>query len=236
MPLNVAIFVDGDNISSRNATAILALARSYGQSNISRVYGNKNSLENWENCPGFSFIYSGSGKNAADLHLAIDAMEFSLRQRFDVALICSSDSDFIHLARRLRESGKTVIGFGNHIAAEKFKETYNKFHLAKTPTVNHCASNMVPVEKKPVIKNSLASDFDREIRDIIANSNEKGAEMSVADLNIAMRRASNTQISQKPEKTWRGYLTKRKTLYDLDPQGPNAKVRIISAGFKTPAE
>lgn len=232
MSPKVAIFVDGDNISSENAPAILALARSYGEPDIFRVYGNQNSLINWETSTGFHFIYSGCGKNAADLHLAIDAMEFSLRQRFDLALICTSDSDFIHLARRLRESGKMVIGFGEHKTADNLRETYNKFHLAKTPIVNHCASIAKPVvQKDPAIKKSSASDFDHKIREIIAANSKKGAGIRLTELNIAMRKDSNTQISQFPEKTWRGYLAKRKTLYELDPKGADAVVRYIPNGF-----
>jgi hypothetical protein len=46
-----------------------------------------------------------------------------------------------------------------------------------------------------------------------------------------MRTQHNTVISHHPEGNWRGYLTKRKSLFELDARGPEARVRFIPNGF-----
>jgi uncharacterized protein (TIGR00288 family) len=58
------------------------------------------------------FRISGSGKNASDICLAIDAIEMLYNSPVDTFVIVSSDTDFLPLVSVLRAAGKTVIGAG----------------------------------------------------------------------------------------------------------------------------
>ena len=54
-----------------------------------------------------------TGKNSADIRLAVDAVEICLtRDHIDTFAILSGDSDFSPLVSKLKEFGKTVIGVG----------------------------------------------------------------------------------------------------------------------------
>lgn len=54
-----------------------------------------------------------TGKNSADIRLAVDAMEISYtKEHIDTFVIVSGDSDFTPLVSKLKENGKTVIGLG----------------------------------------------------------------------------------------------------------------------------
>ena len=54
-----------------------------------------------------------TGKNSADIRLAVDAMEMCLtKEHIDTFAILSGDSDFSPLVAKLKEFGKTVIGVG----------------------------------------------------------------------------------------------------------------------------
>ncbi len=54
-----------------------------------------------------------TGKNSADIRLAVDAVEICLtRDHVNTFVILSGDSDFSPLVSKLREFGKTVIGVG----------------------------------------------------------------------------------------------------------------------------
>ena len=54
-----------------------------------------------------------TGKNSADIRLAVDAMEMCLtKDHIDTFAILSGDSDFSPLVTKLKEFGKTVIGVG----------------------------------------------------------------------------------------------------------------------------
>ena len=56
-----------------------------------------------------------TGKNSADIRLAVDAVEMCLtREHVDTFAILSGDSDFSPLVSKLKEFGKTVIGVGMH--------------------------------------------------------------------------------------------------------------------------
>ena len=66
---------------------------------------------------GFELIevphVSYSGKNSADIHLVVDALDLCYtRPHIDMFVIMSGDSDFSPLVRKLRENNKRVIGMG----------------------------------------------------------------------------------------------------------------------------
>jgi len=54
-----------------------------------------------------------TGKNSADIHLVVDAMDLSYsKDHIDTFVIVSGDSDFSPLVSKLKENGKQVIGLG----------------------------------------------------------------------------------------------------------------------------
>ena len=54
-----------------------------------------------------------SGKNSADIHMVVDAMDLCFsKDHIRVFAVCSGDSDFSHLVAKLRENDKYVIGVG----------------------------------------------------------------------------------------------------------------------------
>jgi Cdc6-like AAA superfamily ATPase len=56
-----------------------------------------------------------TGKNSADIRLAVDAIELChTKDYIDTFVIVSGDSDFTPLVSKLKENGKTVIGVGMH--------------------------------------------------------------------------------------------------------------------------
>ena len=54
-------------------------------------------------------------------------MDLFYSNNFDGFCIVSSDSDFTRLAQRLRESGKFVLGFGEHKTPRSFIQSCNEF-------------------------------------------------------------------------------------------------------------
>jgi uncharacterized protein (TIGR00288 family) len=54
-----------------------------------------------------------SGKNSADIRLAVDSIDLCYsKEHIDTFVIVSGDSDFSHLVSKLKENGKRVIGLG----------------------------------------------------------------------------------------------------------------------------
>ena len=116
-----ALLIDGDNISIRHDATLKREAQKIGRLDVTRVYGGPCVSAEWLTTPGIRFMQAGTGKNAADLLLSIDAMELAFSGGIDAFAIASSDGDFTHLAQRLREKGHHVTGLGDARAPERFR-------------------------------------------------------------------------------------------------------------------
>lgn len=216
--VRVAILIDGDNVSPAYAEAIATRARAEGRIDLHRVYADATRPSGWHDARGARMIHAGSGKNAADLLLTIDAMDHCQPGAFGTVVLVSSDGDFAHLASRLRERGVTVIGAGEAKAPQGFRDACSQFVALDLPARGPGTSG-------------CATALDHNIRTVIAEHSRNGAGMRLADLAPRMHARFGTRISTYPERTWRAYLAARTDLYDLDPRGPDAHVRFRPAGF-----
>lgn len=130
-----AVLIDADNSSVNSISSVLEEVAKYGIASVKRVYGDwsSDSLKKWREVllphaitPVQQFAYT-SGKDATDMILIIDAMDLLYGGALDGFCIVSSDSDFIPLASRIRESGLVVYGFGRKKTPEPFKKACDKF-------------------------------------------------------------------------------------------------------------
>lgn len=131
----LAVLIDADNAQPSLAEGLLAEVARYGTAHVKRAYGDwtDNHLRGWKDRlldlsiqPIQQFGYT-RGKNATDSAMIIDAMDLLYTGRFDGFCIVSSDSDFTTLARRIRESGLTVYGFGERKTPSPFVAACDKF-------------------------------------------------------------------------------------------------------------
>jgi uncharacterized LabA/DUF88 family protein len=131
----LAVLIDADNAQPTITEGLLAEVAKYGTAHVKRAYGDWTgpNLRGWKDQllaqsiqPIQQFAYT-RGKNATDAAMVIDAMDLLYSGRFDGFCIVSSDSDFTRLAQRLRESGQTVYGFGEHKTPKSFVAACDKF-------------------------------------------------------------------------------------------------------------
>ena len=125
----VAVFVDFENVviaaekehGEFRLTAILEAISQQGRLVVKRAYGDwsrfyKYQSDLTQNAVDLIQLYSmraGSAKNAADIQIAIDAMEVIFTHpQVEVFAIVSGDSDFTALVRKLKNYGKYVVGIG----------------------------------------------------------------------------------------------------------------------------
>ena len=131
----LAVLIDGDNTTPNIIEALLAEIAKYGSATVKRAYGDWTtpSLRGWKEAinahaiqPMQQFTYT-TGKNSTDSALIIDAMDLRYTGNLDGFCLVSSDSDFTKLASRLRESGKTVYGFGEPRTPHSLVAACDKF-------------------------------------------------------------------------------------------------------------
>ncbi len=125
----VASFIDFENVviaaekehGEFRLNAILDAIGQQGRLVVKRAYGDwsrfyKYQSDLTQNAVDLIQLYSmraGSTKNAADIQIAIDAMEVIFTHpKVEVFAIVSGDSDFTALVRKLKNYGKYVIGIG----------------------------------------------------------------------------------------------------------------------------
>ncbi|WP_439114293.1 NYN domain-containing protein [Hydrogenophaga sp.] len=145
----VAVLVDCDNTTPEIPEYALRVVAQFGRVVLRRGYGNHTTLANkWPEAlvrqaftPCLQYQYA-SGKNTADIALALDAIEALLDNRADTFCLVTSDSDFAYLCRKLRERGATV-----HIVGE-----------AKTPDALRNASDQFFEWQKPQPAAALAPE------------------------------------------------------------------------------
>jgi hypothetical protein len=153
----VVVLIDGDNFPGELADRLFADIAPFGNSIIRRVYGSSGAMTNWREPArrhGIALREGLPGKNAADMHLAIEAMDILHRGRIEAFCIVSSDSDFTALARRVREDGVTVHGFGDSKAVAAFRQACDSFVEFNKPTLE---PQQTPFEPQPTPKVVKAS-------------------------------------------------------------------------------
>ncbi|MDP3713421.1 MAG: NYN domain-containing protein [Mycobacteriales bacterium] len=131
----LAVLIDGDNTTPTIIGALLGEIAKYGSATVKRAYGDWTTpnLRGWKEAinthaiqPMQQFAYT-TGKNSTDSALIIDAMDLLYTGNLDGFCLVSSDSDFTKLASRLRESGKTVYGFGEPKTPRSLVAACDKF-------------------------------------------------------------------------------------------------------------
>jgi hypothetical protein len=146
----LAVLIDADNAQPSVIDGLLAEVAKLGVASVKRIYGDwtctetsqwKQSLLRYSITPIQQFAYT-KGKNATDASLIIDAMDLMHTHRFGGFCLVSSDSDFTALARRLREEGLVVYGFGEKKTPEAFVSACDKF--VYTEVLRPPATEVVP--------------------------------------------------------------------------------------------
>ena len=131
-PRRLAVLVDAENVSPALAPHILAEAMKHGSVEIRRAFGAL-AASGWDKVlvrHAFHTVAGPpqpAGRNAADIELTIAAMDLLHDTRIDGYVLASSDSDFAPLAIRLRQSGRHVVGIGEHKAPKAFVEACDAF-------------------------------------------------------------------------------------------------------------
>ena len=209
---SVALLVDGDNVPAHFAGKLLREAGALGPLQIRRVYGNAHGIAAWSQAPSYYVLHAGNGKNGADLLLAVQAMEFALRDGIEAFALASSDADFSHLARRLREFGKHVMGLGEEKAKDNFRKACARFVELKKPATAASGTELL--------------ETDRQVVAIIEKLSSDGGGVPLTKVNEHMRRLHDFKISAHDAQNWLNYFKENGKLYELDTSGPEKLVRL----------
>src|SRR5690554_242652 len=101
MNSRVALLIDSENVSDIYIEDIMKEIPKYGKLVIARFYGDINKIsKSWQDkavdfaIKPYHQYNTASGKNAADMDMALDALSIKYDDKADIFFIVSSDSDF----------------------------------------------------------------------------------------------------------------------------------------------
>jgi uncharacterized protein (TIGR00288 family) len=95
-----------------------------------------------------------TGKNSADIHLCVDAMDLAYsKEHINTFVIVSGDSDFSPLVSKLKENGKHVIGLGmQQSTSDLLRDNCDEFiyyeDLGQTPTMAPSLTQLPEAKRK----------------------------------------------------------------------------------------
>jgi hypothetical protein len=131
----IAVLIDGDSFSPRLADPLFDYAGSLGRVVSAKLFANFAAINAgaWSSAirahgiVAMQHFNGNNGKNAADIALAIAALDLLHDDRVDLYVIVTADSDFTWLAHRLGQSGSGVHGVGPESASIAFQNSCSVF-------------------------------------------------------------------------------------------------------------
>lgn len=203
----VAVLVDCDNTTPAILAYALRVVAQFGRVVLRRGYGNHATLTTkWQATlveqaftPCLQFQYA-SGKNTADIALALDAMEAMFDNRADMFCLITSDSDFSYLCRKLRERGASICIVGEVKTPSALRNASDQF-FEWTPDLSVIDANAdvitppsAPVEEVPrnVLKAGvkLRPLFVVEAVELLSSDTPEG-KVSLATLGQYLKRTDS---------------------------------------------
>lgn len=159
----IAVFVDGDNFAAKCYENALEKIKCDGSIVTQKVFGNwsKQILTPWHKViqeNGMDAIQCfdlKKGKNASDIKLVVDALNYIHANRVNTVALLTSDCDFTPLAISLKEMGVRVVVVASGKFNEALKFAADSFHF-----VSDSVTSDKPVpEEKSEKKNATAQEM-----------------------------------------------------------------------------
>ena len=154
----IAVLIDVENVGLSPVQELFDQLANVGRIIVKRAYGDWSGTRarDRDRLQGLGIepvqvFHSGTGKNSADIRLAIDAIELSFQSPVDTFVVVSSDSDFVPLVGKLRAAGKTVIGAGpSAVASRTLVGSCDRYYYLDPKAATATASASAPEQPQAV--------------------------------------------------------------------------------------
>lgn len=134
----IVLLIDAENTSARYADNIIHYLEKQGDIISAQIYGDfldNDNTKRWNgkaamhNLQRYQADTTKAGKNAADIALVIDAMDFLHKENpADIFCIVTSDGDFTSLVERIRKETIEVIGIGKSDASPRLRKACSSYY------------------------------------------------------------------------------------------------------------
>lgn len=166
----VAVLIDDENVGLGSVEWLFDQVSNLGRILVRRAYSDwskggdqRDQLLQLGIEPVHVFRSSGSGKNASDIRLAIDAIDLLFSSPVDTFVVVSGDADFLPLVNKLRASGKMVVGAGREksVSATLVKACDRYYYLDQHEQRQEVAEPQ-PTPKDSLLVRAVHAGMDAE--------------------------------------------------------------------------
>ena len=138
-PKRIALFIDGENVSSRKRNVIFKNVRQKGELDFAKVYGLQKdpSTLNWKKAADTSDwlqdirLSGGPEEDKVDKKIQKDARRIMNDKNIDIICFATSDAGFTDTIKDIREHGKDVVLICESKAPDKLKKAANKYVIIR---------------------------------------------------------------------------------------------------------
>lgn len=217
-----ALLIDGENVSSAHAPAILAATTL--QAAVRRVYGDVSRLNGWLEVADLRAVHAAPGRNAADILLAVEAMDLLHRRGLHEFTLATSDGGLVHLVAHPREAGATVTVVGEAKACEALRRAAHRF-IELAPQRSAPPALPAPAAKAlPATRPMTASPVET-VKRLVQDAGPDG--LGMAELSRRLQSLHPQDLA-----TWlgtkgpRAFVEAHPQTFAVDPAIPGSRVRL----------
>ncbi len=223
----VALLIDGDNISPAHAETLISVAKLQGDLVFARAYVNGHAKrDGWVNSDSVDSLITGAGGNVSDFRLSFEAVEMEVRGGHEVFIIASNDTDLVHVARWLREKGRTVIVAGTDTMGKALRTCGASVFIL--PKIDGATVEAKPLP--PVVRTADPEQAKVFIRELIL---ENGGTMPMTAFGVLMNKFYGITAKTLGCKTWTRFFKKVESEFSVT--GPDSAL-ILSLRESVHAE
>ncbi len=183
----IVLLIDAENTSAKFADGIMEYISDKGDIISAQIYGDfidNQNTKKWNNkaieynLQRYQADTTKAGKNAADIALVIDAMDFLYKENpADIFCIVTSDGDFTSLVERIRKEGISVIGMGKEDASPRLRRACSVYAELENMIPDKTQEINVSENNKKTTKNKQ----DKQERKNNRKSNESKSDNKKSD-------------------------------------------------------
>lgn len=208
-PPRVVILIDGDAMAYKSLKAVLDHAGEIGDVIGCTVYANPSSFLP-QDIPEVRRVVAPYGRNAADILLALDAMELLLGDDADIFVIATSDGGLAALVDRIQSRGKiAVVASSNTISGD----------------LRRLCPDYVDVSRRSLPLEEAVTEFDLMV--IRTLETAAGGRMDICSFGAKFHDLNRVPIKETPHRKWRNYFSSRRDLYSLPDEGQASVIRLL---------
>lgn len=224
----IAVLIDGENFPPILAEKLFAEIKKIGIARERRVLGNLNcaNMKGWleiEHHHAVDIRHTVTGtpkKNAADIHLVIQAMDLLPAKTISAFALVTSDGDFLPLVRRIQREGKKVFGFGVEKTPKAFQDACDSF---KALPFERSATKSAKVKKTPSPAAKSGPPLPDWLREAIIECTDESGDAPFAQLGEVVTKKNPASKKEKLSKLLKTYASH---LEIIGAGKPGAKVRL----------